>query len=48
MNRIVWSRKRAIITLALCAILAVSTIMLMQMNQTTQAALIDPHPGLVA
>jgi hypothetical protein len=45
MNRIVWSKKRAIITLALCATLAVSAIMLLQMNQTTQAALIGPLPG---
>ena len=48
MNRRVSTKKRTIITLAICAILAVSSIMLLQMNKTTEAALIDPHPGLVA
>ena len=43
MKRVDWSKKKAIITLALCAILAVSSIMLLQMNQTTQAALIQLH-----
>jgi hypothetical protein len=47
MNRRVWNRKRAVITLAICAILAVSSILVLQLNQTTEAALIDPHPGLV-
>ena len=47
MNRLLWTRKRAIITLAICTILAVSSLTILQMNQTTEAALIDPHPGLV-
>lgn len=47
MNRIVWTKKRTIITLAICTILAVSSVMFLQMNQTTEAALIDSHPGLV-
>lgn len=47
MNRTVWTKKRAIITIAICAVLAVSTFALLQMTPTTEAALIDPHPGLV-
>jgi len=43
----VWTRKRAIITLAICTIIAVSSFTILQMNRTTEAALIDPHPGLV-
>lgn len=47
MNRIIWTKKKSVITLTLCAIIAVSSIMILQNNQTTQAALINPHPGLV-
>ena len=47
MNRIIWTKKKSIITLALCAIIAVSSIMILFNNQTTQAALVNPHPGLV-
>ena len=47
MIKLNWSRRKASITLALCAIIAVSSIMILQTSQTTQAALVNPHPGLV-
>lgn len=47
MNRIIWTKKKSVITLTLCAIIAVSSIMILQNNQTTQAAIINPHAGLV-
>jgi hypothetical protein len=48
MNRIGWTKKKATIALTLCVIIAVSSIMFLQNSQTTQAALIIPHPpGLV-
>ena len=47
MNHIVWTKKKAAIALALCTIIAISSVMFLQNNQTTQAALINPHPGLV-
>lgn len=48
MNRIGWTKKKATIALTLCAIIAFSSFMFLQTNQTTQAALINPiHSGLV-
>jgi hypothetical protein len=47
MNQITWNKRKATIAIALCTIIAVSSIIFLQNNQTTQAALINPHPGLV-
>ena len=47
MNRIIWAKKKTIIALALCAIIAASSIIILQNTRTTEAALIEPHPGLV-
>jgi hypothetical protein len=47
MNHIAWTKRKAAIALALCVIIAVSSVMFLQNNQTTQAAIINPHPGLV-
>ena len=47
MKHIAWTKRKATLTLTLCAIIATSTIIILQNTQTTQAALIDPHPGLV-
>lgn len=47
MNHIAWTKKKAAIALALCVIIAVSSVMILQNNPTTQAALVNPHPGLV-
>ena len=49
MNLPLWParRKRVVITLAICTILVISSVMLLQMNKTTEAALVNSHPGLV-
>ena len=47
MNPIAWNKRKATIAIALCAIIAVSSIIFLQNNQTTQAALISTS-GLVA
>jgi len=47
MNPIAWNKRKATIAITLCTIIAVSSIIFLQNNQTTQAALINPHPGLV-
>jgi hypothetical protein len=47
MNHIAWTKRKAAIALSLCVIIAVSSVMFLQNNQTTQAALVNPHPGLV-
>jgi hypothetical protein len=47
MNHIAWTKRKAVIALSLCVIIAVSSVMFLQNNQTTQAALVDPHPGLM-
>ncbi len=47
MKPIMWSKKKVIITTIICAIIAISTITALQLYPTTQAAIIDPHPGLV-
>jgi hypothetical protein len=47
MKQIAWNKRKATIAIALCTIIAVSSIIFLQNNQTTQAALINPHPGLV-
>jgi hypothetical protein len=47
MNRIIWAKKKTIIALALCAIIAASSIIILQNTRTTEAAPIEPHPGLV-
>ena len=47
MGKLNWTKKRSIITIAICAILTVSLIALWQTNNQAQAAIIDPHPGLV-
>jgi hypothetical protein len=48
MFQIAWNKRKVTIAIALCAIIAVSSIMILQGNETTQAALINPHPGLVS
>jgi len=48
MNLAPWTNKKTLITLTIIATLATTTITLTQINNTTQAATIDPHPGLVA
>src|SRR4030067_1330761 len=47
MKRLDWTKRKSALTLTLCAIIATSTIIILQNTKTTQAALIDPHPGLV-
>jgi hypothetical protein len=47
MNHPFSNRKKATIAIALIAIIAASTGIYLQNNPTTQAALINPHPGLV-
>jgi hypothetical protein len=47
MNHIVWTKRKTLIALVLIAIIAVSSVIFLEKSQTTQAALIDPHPGLV-
>lgn len=47
MNRTVRTRKNFMIVVAVCAVLAVSLVLELQMNRVTEAAVIDPHPGLV-
>jgi hypothetical protein len=46
MNHLFSNRKKATIAIALITIIAVSSLIILQTNQTTQAALINPHPGL--
>jgi hypothetical protein len=46
MNHLSSNRKKATIAIALIAIIAASTSIYLQNNPTTQAALINPHPGL--
>jgi hypothetical protein len=46
MNHLFSNRKKATIAIALIAIIAVSSGIYLQNNSTTQAALINPHPGL--
>ena len=49
MNRLVWTKKKATITLTLITIIAVSSIIILQTSPTTQAALITPlSDGLVS
>ena len=47
MKHAAWTKRKSALTLTLCAIIATSTIIILQNTKTTQAALIDPHPGLV-
>jgi hypothetical protein len=47
MKHVAWTKRKSALTLTLCAIIAASTIIILQNTQTTQAALIVPHPGLV-
>jgi len=47
MSRFVWSKKRSIMAIVICAILAVASFGFLQLNNNAQAAIIDPHPGLV-
>jgi hypothetical protein len=47
MNRTVRTRKNFIIIVAVCAVLAVSLVLELRMNRVTEAAVVDPHPGLV-
>ena len=47
MNHLFSNRKKATIAIALIAIITVSSGIYLQNNPTTQAALINPHPGLV-
>jgi hypothetical protein len=47
MNQIAWNKRRKVtLAVVLCAIIAVTSVIFLQDNQTTQAALINPHPGL--
>lgn len=46
MKQIAWTKKKATIALTLCTIIAISSIMMLQNNQVSKAALVDPHPGL--
>jgi hypothetical protein len=48
MNMHALTKKRSILVIAIIAILAVSLITFFQTNKGAQAAVIDPHPGLVA
>jgi hypothetical protein len=47
MNRTVRTKKSFMIIVAVCAVLAVSLVLELRMNRVTEAAVIDPHPGLV-
>jgi hypothetical protein len=47
MNGMVQTKKNFIIIVAVCAVLAVSLVLELQMNRVTEAAVMDPHPGLV-
>jgi hypothetical protein len=47
LNRLVLTKKKAAVAIALCAIIAFSSIMILQKSPTAQAAGINPHPGLV-
>jgi hypothetical protein len=47
MNHLFSNRKKVTIALALITIIAVSSLIILQTNQTTQAALINPHSGAV-
>jgi hypothetical protein len=47
MNRSVLTKKRSIIVILICVVLAVSSVAFWQTNNRAQAAIIDPHPGLV-
>ena len=37
-----WTKKRVLITLAICSILASSSVLFSQMNQYTEAAILTP------
>jgi hypothetical protein len=47
MNQPAQTKKKAAIALTIIAIIAISSVMFLQKSQTTQAAIINPHPGLV-
>jgi len=47
MNRTVGARKSFVVVVAVCAVLAVSLVLESQVNRVTEAALVEPHPGLV-
>jgi hypothetical protein len=47
MNRLVLTKKRAIMAILLLVILAVASFGFWDLNNNAQAAVIDPHPGLV-
>jgi hypothetical protein len=47
MGKLGWSKKRVILAIAIIAILTGSSFGFWQMNNNAQAAVIDPHPGLV-
>jgi len=48
MNMHALTKKRSILVIAIIAILSVSLVAFLQTNKGAQAALVDPHPGLVA
>lgn len=47
MNRTVGTRKSFVIVAVVCAVLAVSLVLEVQVSRVTEAALVEPHPGLV-
>jgi hypothetical protein len=47
MIRFVWSKRKLMAAVAVCVILAVASVALWHESQNAQAAVLNPHPGLV-
>jgi hypothetical protein len=47
MTRLVWIKRKSVAAVVICAVLAAASFAFWQMNQSAQAAVIYPHPGLV-
>ena len=47
MNRTVGARKSFVVVVVVCAVLAVSLVLELQVSRVTEAAVVEPHPGLV-
>jgi hypothetical protein len=47
MTMLVWIKRKPVAAVVICAVLAAASFAFWQMNQSAQAAIVEPHPGLV-
>jgi hypothetical protein len=47
MTRFVWVKRKPVAAVVVCAIIVAASIVYWPRGQVAEAAIIDPHPGLV-